>query len=143
MSETTKELELKEKEEVALSQGESTRPGIRYTPVVDIYETEDALTLVADLPGVGLDDVEVVGEPLGGGRDRSLGLDVGDGGFVRADQRLIVLREAVEDRHDGSPSTVGDGLAVGQRDRVLLEAFRAEDLGPDRSRLQEWIGRES
>ena len=59
MSETTKELELKHKEEVVASDGEPTRSGIKYMPAVDIYETEEALTLVADLPGVVKEDLDV------------------------------------------------------------------------------------
>ncbi|MCP4196389.1 MAG: Hsp20/alpha crystallin family protein [Proteobacteria bacterium] len=59
MSETTKELELKRKEEVAATDGEPTRAGIKYMPVVDIYETEEDLTLVADLPGVAKEDLDV------------------------------------------------------------------------------------
>jgi HSP20 family molecular chaperone IbpA len=38
----------------------ATREPERYlTPAVDIYETDDALTVVADMPGVGKDDVDV------------------------------------------------------------------------------------
>lgn len=38
---------------------EPTRPGISYSPVVDIFETEDALTLLADLPGVKQEDLDI------------------------------------------------------------------------------------
>jgi len=39
---------------------EETRERERYlTPAVDIYETEDGLTLLADLPGLGKDDLHV------------------------------------------------------------------------------------
>jgi HSP20 family molecular chaperone IbpA len=37
---------------------ESTR-GVFFTPRVDIYETDSELTLYADVPGVGSDDVEL------------------------------------------------------------------------------------
>jgi HSP20 family protein len=37
---------------------ESTR-GVFFTPRVDIYETNDELTLYADVPGVGPDDVDL------------------------------------------------------------------------------------
>jgi HSP20 family protein len=37
---------------------ESTR-GVFFTPRVDIYETDSELTLYADVPGVGPDDVEL------------------------------------------------------------------------------------
>ncbi len=39
---------------------EATRAGDRYVaPAVDIYETAEELVLLADLPGVGKDDLEV------------------------------------------------------------------------------------
>jgi len=38
----------------------ATREPERYlTPAVDIYESDDRLTVVADMPGVGKDDVDV------------------------------------------------------------------------------------
>ncbi len=38
---------------------EATRPGLYYEPPVDIYETNDALYLVADMPGVQPAGVEI------------------------------------------------------------------------------------
>lgn len=38
---------------------ERTRSGRTYVPAVDIYETADELVLLADLPGVKLDNVDV------------------------------------------------------------------------------------
>jgi HSP20 family protein len=38
---------------------ESTRGGIYFTPRVDIYENDQELTLVADVPGVRPEDVEL------------------------------------------------------------------------------------
>ncbi|BCR06736.1 heat-shock protein Hsp20 [Desulfuromonas versatilis] len=39
---------------------EATRAGERYlTPAVDIFETENGLTLVADLPGVAKENLEI------------------------------------------------------------------------------------
>jgi HSP20 family protein len=46
-----KEIQVKPKHEVT-SQTEQTRPGIVFTPSVDIFETERELTVLADLPGV-------------------------------------------------------------------------------------------
>ena len=34
-------------------------PGRFYVPPTDVYETEDALTVVMEVPGVGREDVEV------------------------------------------------------------------------------------
>jgi len=49
MAET--ELKPKAKEE-APAKGERVRPGRVFLPAVDIFETPEALTLVADMPGV-------------------------------------------------------------------------------------------
>ena len=46
-----KEIQVKEKKEVA-SPAEQTRPGVMFTPDVDIFETEKDIVLLADLPGV-------------------------------------------------------------------------------------------
>lgn len=48
---TSKELKLKEKQEVA-APAEQTRPGTVFSPLVDIFETDKEITLLADLPGV-------------------------------------------------------------------------------------------
>lgn len=57
MSES-KELKVQEKQEVA-SQAEQTMPGLVFTPAVDIYETDSQLTLMADMPGVASDDINI------------------------------------------------------------------------------------
>ncbi len=54
----TKELQVKEKQEVA-SPAEQTRPGVVFTPEVDIFENEKQITLLADMPGVTPGDVNV------------------------------------------------------------------------------------
>jgi HSP20 family molecular chaperone IbpA len=70
----TKELTVKEKEEITVN-GEQTKPGPVYTPAVDIFEKDDSLVVLADLPGVGTEDLTVdlrdntltlVGEIAGG-----------------------------------------------------------------------------
>jgi HSP20 family protein len=53
---TEKELKPKAKEEVP-AKGERVRPGRVFLPAVDIFETPEALTLVADMPGVPNDKV--------------------------------------------------------------------------------------
>ena len=55
---TEKDLQSREKVEHQL-QGESTKDIPLYIPDVDIYESEDALTVVADLPGVGSEGVTI------------------------------------------------------------------------------------
>ena len=57
MSES-KEIKLKGKQEVT-AQAEQTTPGVVFTPLVDIFETEKAITLLADLPGVTADRLNI------------------------------------------------------------------------------------
>ena len=59
MTETeTKELQPKEKLEVT-APAESTKPGLVFTPAVDIFETDREIILLADLPGVKADDLNI------------------------------------------------------------------------------------
>jgi HSP20 family protein len=52
MTETeSKAMQSKEKVTVSTA-AEQTKPGIVFTPAVDIFETEKELTLLADMPGV-------------------------------------------------------------------------------------------
>lgn len=54
----SKELQVKDKHEVA-SPAEQTRPGVVFTPEVDIFENEQHINLLADMPGVAPDDVKI------------------------------------------------------------------------------------
>lgn len=54
----SKELKVREKQEVT-SPAEQTRPGVTFTPTVDIFETEKEMTLLADMPGVKPDDLSI------------------------------------------------------------------------------------
>jgi len=51
-------LEVQEKKELA-EKGEKTTPARYYVPDTDIYETDDALTVVLEMPGVDKDNVEI------------------------------------------------------------------------------------
>ncbi|MGB9292656.1 MAG: Hsp20/alpha crystallin family protein, partial [Desulfobaccales bacterium] len=53
-----KELQAKAKAE-APAKGERVRPGRVFLPAVDIFETPEALVMVADMPGVAADKVTV------------------------------------------------------------------------------------
>ncbi len=53
-----KELKPKVKEEVP-AKAEHVRPGKVFLPAVDIFETPEALTLVADMPGVPKEKIKV------------------------------------------------------------------------------------
>ncbi len=54
----SKALKLKEKQEVT-APAEQTRPGLIFTPAVDIFESDREITLLADMPGVATDDVTI------------------------------------------------------------------------------------
>ena len=53
-----KDLQIEEKQEVQAT-GESTRNVPVFVPAVDIYESENALTLVADMPGIPIENVDI------------------------------------------------------------------------------------
>jgi len=53
-----KELQPKAKE-TAPVKSETTRPGRVFLPAVDIYETEDAMVVLADMPGVPAEKVTI------------------------------------------------------------------------------------
>jgi HSP20 family molecular chaperone IbpA len=49
-----------EKREAVLPEGvEHTREGRQFAPPADIYETADGVTIVADMPGVGANGVDI------------------------------------------------------------------------------------
>lgn len=54
----TKELQAKEKQAVA-APAEQTRPGLLFRPYVDIFETDSAIVLLADMPGVAAEGVTI------------------------------------------------------------------------------------
>ena len=54
----SKALQVKDKQELATA-AEQTRPGIVFTPDVDIFEDEQKITLLGDMPGVASDDITI------------------------------------------------------------------------------------
>jgi HSP20 family molecular chaperone IbpA len=58
MDAENKALQAKEKAEVTAS-AEQTRAGLVFTPAVDIFETDKEITLVADMPGVKADKLNI------------------------------------------------------------------------------------
>jgi HSP20 family protein len=54
----SKEIQVKPKQEVTTA-SEQTRPGLVFTPSVDIFETEHEISLLADLPGVTTDSLTI------------------------------------------------------------------------------------
>lgn len=57
--EQKKELEVSKKKEIEKSQGEPIKEGLMYVPQVDIAESDNAITLYADLPGVVSENVDI------------------------------------------------------------------------------------
>lgn len=53
-----KEIQVKPKQELT-TPAEQTKPGVVFTPSVDIFETEHELTLLADLPGVTAENLNI------------------------------------------------------------------------------------
>ena len=54
----SKELQVKDKQEVTTSV-EHTKPGLVFTPNVDILESDSEIVLLVDMPGVATDDVNI------------------------------------------------------------------------------------
>ena len=55
---SAQELQVQEKQ-IAPQEGESTKPEKFFVPAVDIFETEEAVTVIAEMPGVGNSGVDV------------------------------------------------------------------------------------
>ena len=54
----SKELQVKDKQEVT-TPVEHTKPGLVFTPNVDILESDSEIVLLVDMPGVATDDVNI------------------------------------------------------------------------------------
>jgi HSP20 family molecular chaperone IbpA len=54
----SKDIKVREKQEVT-TPAEQTTPGVVFTPQVDIFETDKELTLLADIPGVKSDKLNI------------------------------------------------------------------------------------
>jgi HSP20 family protein len=55
----TEDTAIERKEPGEVTRREHTRSGLHYRPNVDILESRDELTLLADLPGVKAEDVDI------------------------------------------------------------------------------------
>ena len=110
------ELEAKPKQKVE-RRDETTRPGSYFQPAVDIFETKDELVLVADMPGVPPDGVDVglEGDELSiEGRVRSgeydglkpLYVEYGVGGY----HRRFTLGEMID--REGIKAQMKNGVLV-------------------------------
>src|SRR5213595_3301698 len=108
------ELEARPKQKVERRE-ETTRPGAYFQPAVDIFETKDELVLVADMPGVPPDGVDLEGDELSiEGRVRSgeydglkpLYVEYGVGGYYRA----FTLGEMID--REGIKAQMKNGVLV-------------------------------
>jgi HSP20 family molecular chaperone IbpA len=84
----TKELKVKEKQELA-SPAELTRPGLVFTPSVDIFENDKEIVLLADMPGV---QAEALNIDL---RDNTLTLDGGVEPFEAEGEEEVLIEYEV------------------------------------------------
>jgi HSP20 family protein len=111
---TPSEMEARPKQKVERRE-ESTRPGAYFLPNVDIYETPEELVLLADMPGVGSEgvDVQLEGDELTiEGRVKPedyaglkpLYVEYGVGGFYRR----FTLGEAID--RDGIRAQLRNGV---------------------------------
>jgi HSP20 family molecular chaperone IbpA len=106
-----KELQVKDKQEVA-TPAEQTRPGVVFTPDVDIFENEQQITLLADMPGVAADDIRIdlndnqlsiSGEvrPFEGGNESDVLVEFEIGRYVRQFTLSEVIDQSrIEARHE-------------------------------------------
>ncbi|MEJ2718713.1 MAG: Hsp20/alpha crystallin family protein [Deltaproteobacteria bacterium] len=53
------QLQVSDKEEISGAEGEFTREGVYFTPPVDICEMEKEIVILADMPGVKSDGVDI------------------------------------------------------------------------------------
>jgi hypothetical protein len=87
--------------------------------------------VVADLPQLLIDDVEVVDEPFGSRGDRALLADGQRQGAIAGEQDPAVVGDPGSER-DSTPRIGQDGLRRRQRLGVLLQPLDAEQLCQDR-----------
>ncbi len=106
-----KELQVRDKQEVA-NPAEQTRPGVVFTPDVDIFENEQQITLLADMPGVAADDIRIdlndnqlsiSGEvrPFEGGNESDVLVEFEIGRYARQFSLSEVIDQSrIEARHE-------------------------------------------
>ena len=111
----TQELQAREKMEVE-SPAEQTKTGPVFVPAVDIYETEDGLTITADMPGVKMENITIDltdnvltikggGEPESGNK-RFLHREYQTGSYFRQ----FTLSEVID--QDGIVARLKDGVLI-------------------------------
>lgn len=97
--------------------GEATRTGPVYRPLTDIYETDTSVMVLAEMPGVGPDDIEVTldrrvltirGRATSGAPEgyRQVYRDYAEGDY----ERVFTVSENID----------GDGIRATQKNGVLI-----------------------
>jgi HSP20 family protein len=59
MTDNSQEINVQDKTPVDMGGAETTSGGLRFSPLVDIWENEQGLTVVADMPGVTAEGLSV------------------------------------------------------------------------------------
>jgi HSP20 family molecular chaperone IbpA len=59
MTEETKAMEVQEQEMVPAEEAETTRDRLTFVPRADIYETEEDVVVIVDMPGVSEDRIDI------------------------------------------------------------------------------------
>ena len=106
---TSKELKVQEKKEVT-APAEQTQPGVVFAPNVDIFETDQQINLVADLPGVAPDRLNIdlrdniltlSGDvvPLEGADEKAIFIEYPTGRFYRQFTLSDVINQSRIDAH--------------------------------------------
>ena len=110
-----KEMQVHQKQEVQQA-GEPTKPERYFVPAVDIYETAEAVHLLAEMPGVDKDGVEInlendtltikgfKGDGNGKGEERSLLREFETGHY----QRRFTIAETIDQTR--IEAAMADGL---------------------------------
>jgi HSP20 family molecular chaperone IbpA len=105
----SKELKVREKQELT-QPAEQTRPGLVFTPSVDIFETDNEITLLADMPGVLPDNLSIdlrdntltlEGEvtPVSGEKEEMVYSEYSTGRYYRQFSLSEVIDQAKIDAH--------------------------------------------
>ncbi len=100
------ELQVQDKKELASSSGELTLEGAYFSPAVDIFDTEKELVLLADMPGIDTESVDV---------------------DLREDTLTILSKKA-------SPQTQGQSLLKEYKTGNYFRSFRLTHI-VDRSKI--------
>jgi HSP20 family protein len=109
---TEKELSVREKQEAEIA-SEQTRPRPVFVPTVDIFETDDKLVVMADMPGVSEEGVDIHLEKnelriRGNAKDTAVGQPAYTEYNVGDYQRSFMLADIID--QEGISAQMKDGV---------------------------------